>query len=82
MLFVMLISTVLIITISNNYQQHNKRLESELRFNANFVSTWLNLVYKHSNNVLEGIATDLHNHHLLTVPLDPTVLNEQKNYSI
>lgn len=78
MLFVMLISTVLIITISNNYQQHNKRLESELRFNANFVSTWLNLVYKHSNNVLEGMATDLHNHHLLTVPLDPTVLNEQK----
>ncbi len=78
MLFVILISTTLVITISNNYQQHNKKLESELRFNANFVSTWLNLIYKHSHNVLEGMATDLHNNHLLTVPFSSSVLKEQK----
>ncbi|MGF1806572.1 GGDEF domain-containing protein, partial [Aliivibrio sifiae] len=58
----MLLGVALVCAISYVLKSYNKQsrvIEDELRFNANFVSIWLQTAFYHSNSVLDQLSEDL-----------------------
>lgn len=45
--------------VVKSYQKQSRIIESELKFNANFVSIWLQTAFNHSNFVLNQLSKDL-----------------------
>lgn len=45
--------------VAKSYQKQSRIIESELKFNANFVSIWLQTAFNHSNFVLTQLSKDL-----------------------
>lgn len=45
--------------VVKSYQKQSRLIESELKFNANFVSIWLQTAFNHSNFVLTQLSKDL-----------------------
>lgn len=51
--------TCAVFYVVKSYQKQSRIIESELKFNANFVSIWLQTAFNHSNFVLTQLSKDL-----------------------
>lgn len=51
--------TCAVFYVVKNHQKQSRLIESELKFNANFVSIWLQTAFNHSNFVLTQLSKDL-----------------------
>ena len=51
--------TCAVFYVVKSYQKQSRVIESELKFNANFVSIWLQTAFNHSNFVLGQLSQDL-----------------------
>ncbi|WP_242503958.1 PDC sensor domain-containing protein [Aliivibrio salmonicida] len=77
LLSVALACSITYVVKSNNKQ--SKLIESDLEFNANFVSIWLKTAFYHSNDVLHQLSDTLEQDGFATLPLSGKSYQEQSD---
>ncbi len=77
----MLLGVALVCAISYVLKSYNKQsrvIEDELRFNANFVSIWLQTAFYHSNSVLDQLSEDLTDNGFVELSVSDKHYQEQR----
>lgn len=76
----LLLGVALACSVTYVVKSHNKQsklIESDLEFNANFVSVWLKTAFYHSNDVLHQLSDTLEQDGFATLPLSAKSYQEQ-----
>ncbi|MBD1570351.1 MULTISPECIES: sensor domain-containing diguanylate cyclase [Aliivibrio] len=62
--------TCAIFYVTKSYNKQSRLIENELKFNANYVSSWIQTAFYHSNNVLHELSDSLTEEDFASLPFN------------